>query len=209
MATFLIDCDGVLCNFTEALLRDLRAHGCELQSHEITEWDFIRDVLTAKQRDVAYDLCADAEWWRELPVIAGAESVVNDLLENDHNVLFVSSPWVACEGWEFARRDWLKRKLGVNDAAKRFLSLPSELKSHYRGDVLIDDKPETVVAWQANHPHGRGWLYHAPYNHQVTWQRRLEWPLHPEHLSSLHIRDEHDVTWKLTPYEKTHRIGRA
>lgn len=89
------------------------------------------------------ELFGDYAFWQSLPVVAGAIAGVDRIRTAGHEVVFVTAPWRYCRGWADARRDWLASYF----AARAADVIVAERKELVRGDVLIDDRPETLESW--------------------------------------------------------------
>ncbi len=48
-------------------------------------------------------------------------------------------------------------------------------KARFAGDVLVDDKPSNVMAWEAQHPDGIGVVWAQPYNVDYPGLRVAGW----------------------------------
>jgi len=164
MRDLLLDVDGVCADFSGALIS---AVGSDLKVENVTRWDIL-GLFTIEQRELAYDYLADPEFWRSLPVIEGAEEGV-PVLEVTHNILWVTSPWASCEGWEDARRAWLNEHFNMDEKGQPYH--PRSDKENIAGDAMIDDKPSNVEKWAAAHPKGKAYLFDAPYNRDFDWPR--------------------------------------
>jgi len=156
----LLDVDGVVADFTGTLLRTL---GSSLTPADITEYDIFR--LLGDQREQAYAICQDEEFWRRLDVIPGAAEGVEKLRSEGYSVYWVTSPWYTCKGWYLARGAWLKEHFGT---PYRHM-LPLSEKAMVDGDVFIDDRPDMVVAWWARRGDGVSLLYDQPYNEKIDF----------------------------------------
>jgi 5'(3')-deoxyribonucleotidase len=141
------------------------------QKFEVTQWDVFA-MFPPEIRQTAYATLRQPQWWADMPVMPGAFRGVDKLREGHDVIAVVSAPWTSCDGWEHARRDWLKRYFPFAE----FISCPSPLKAFVHGDVFVDDKPETLEHWKVFHPHSRAILYGQPYNRNASPKlERLTW----------------------------------
>jgi len=164
----LMDVDGVCADFSRALIA---AVGSELRYEDVTRWDIL-GLFTPEQRELAYDYLSDPEFWRHLPVMDGAQEGVS-FLEVTNNIIWVTSPWSSCEGWEAARREWLNEHFGMDQKGQPYH--PTADKERIDGDLIFDDKVDNVVAWAKAHPDKVAWLFDAPYNQDFDWPHRVSW----------------------------------
>lgn len=181
---YLIDVDGVVADFSGALLRSI---GVRLEEKDITQWDLF-GLLTSAERDRAFTLLKDPHFWQYMPLIRGTQASILEIAKH-HEVMFLSAPWAGCREWEAARRDWIAYHFG-KDLSKKFISAPSEQKYLVRGSLIIDDKTSTIDAWHDHNPEKPAWLFDAPYNRSdkpLYNERRLSgWPEDPENAVWLH-----------------------
>lgn len=168
MRDLLLDVDGVCADFSRGLIEAVGSH---LLPEDVTRWDII-SLFTPEQRELAYDYLSDPSFWRNLPVMEDAQEGVK-FMEVTHNVVWVTSPWASCEGWESARRDWLNEHFGMDEKGQPYH--PTSEKERIDGDLLIDDKPDNVVSWAEAHPDKTAWLFEAPYNKNFEWPHRISW----------------------------------
>jgi 5'(3')-deoxyribonucleotidase len=136
----LVDCDGVLSDFTECCLRIARdAFGREHTETEITQWDTekalgIPGLFAELEREIDRGLC------RNMPALPGARDFMTELerMYGESNVLVVTSPWNAT--WLPQRAAWLT-EFGVPEARQIQTKAP---KRHVTG-FLIDDGPHNLL----------------------------------------------------------------
>lgn len=164
----LMDVDGVCAEFTPALIS---AVGSDVRFEDMTRWD-VFTYFTPEQRELAYDYLSDPVFWRNLPVMEGAQEGVA-FLEVTHNIIWVTSPWASCEEWESARRDWLNEHFGMDKKGQPYH--PTSDKARIEGDLIIDDKPDNVLSWSKAHPGKPAYLFDAPYNQDIQWPHRISW----------------------------------
>lgn len=162
----LVDADGVLLDFLAVYL-DLHSHlnerSCERS--EVTNFDFTKCIASPVE---------DERIWRHfdatrglvenIPVMDGALEGL-DRLRAIGRVVCVASPHTG-PFWSGERFKALLR-LGFS---KRDVVLASD-KTLIPGDMLIDDRFETVMEWSRAHPKGVGVVFDATYNQQ-TLERR-------------------------------------
>lgn len=148
----LLDCDGVLSDFAGGLLPII----AEVAQREVlleawTAWDFASSFgLTAEQKkEVGDRLVAQPGFCDGLAVCAGAVEGVR-LLADVAEIYVVTSPWDSCPTWEYERKAWLWRHLGI---PKRNV-LQGAANHLIGGEILVDDKTPTLHAWASAHPEG-------------------------------------------------------
>lgn len=160
--TVLLDCDGVLANFTLANLDFLRTIGIDRREDEVTTWN-IEDALGLEphQRARMKGRWSEPGFASALPVYDGAVEAVR-ILNHHADVIVVTSPMSSSRTWHGDRERWLREHFGIE--SRDVIHAAGERKARVHGDLLVEDKVETLVAWCNAHPHGYGILWHRPYN---------------------------------------------
>jgi 5'(3')-deoxyribonucleotidase len=158
----LLDVDGVIADFTGKVLSEIeRILGRYYEPHQVTQWS-IKDALGLSDRD--WKRVVDEVICREgfayfLDPYPGAVAAVKELAA-DH-VYFVTSPWHSSETWCHDRTEWLCKHFGQAQGRK---VIHTGHKHLVDGDVLVDDKPETVFEWARVNVRRVGVLWDRPYN---------------------------------------------
>jgi 5'(3')-deoxyribonucleotidase len=160
--TVLLDCDGVLADFVGGLLPMLSAIAQRdvLREH-VTHFDIGASLgFTAQQASSFKRMISGSRGWCEaLPVLAGAVDGVRELREIA-DVYIVTSPWNSCPTWTHEREVWLRRHFDIPHANVLHVSA----KHLVRGDVFVDDKTSTVIAWHKAHPEATALRWSTPHN---------------------------------------------
>lgn len=159
----LVDCDGVLADFTAAFLQIVHdIIGRKHTVYQVTEWEF-RDCITSKEEDkllwdhiaVTPGIVANLQ---PLPFMQGL-----DVLRKYATVKCVTSPSLGPH-WMYERHKWLMKVAGFS---KRDIIFASD-KGPVRGDFLVDDAVHNVEEWKAANPHGTAILLEQPWNWRGT-----------------------------------------
>ena len=157
----LCDVDGVIADLVKGVLDAIYdATGMRHDPEDVTQWDIkaalgLSDTTwrTVTRRiaepGFAYHLDAYPD------AVAGVKAVA-ELAE----VVFVTSPWLSSPTWAHDRTEWLVRHFGREQGRK---VIHTAEKHHVRGDMLIDDKPETLKNWPGAWP----MLWECPHNRVV------------------------------------------
>jgi len=169
MTRILLDVDGVVADFTKGV-EDATNH--KFSKEDLKVWDIL-DKLDPEKKEHALEVLTEPEFWRNLPIIDGAQEVVNSWDSLGHDITWVTSPWVSCESWESARRDWLDMHFGLGTKGHHYI--PTSSKGKIVGDVFIDDKPKNVTEWMAAHPQGKAFIFDAPHNQSFHGAPRFTW----------------------------------
>ncbi len=176
--TVLLDIDGVVCDFlTPALEVASRLAGKVYTVDDLTSWD-IWETIGRDHVDACYEAYRAPGFCAGLQPYPGAVEGIAALREHA-DILALTSP-IHGPHWYYERIEWCVRHLGcrANDV------IFTKHKERVRGDVLIDDRPEHVEAWQKEHPHGLGMLWNQSYN-----------AAHEKRVRYARVRDWDDVIW--------------
>ncbi len=156
-----LDCDGVLSDFYGSVLDALTELGQKPVSYgQLRSYD-LNLSLGDKHADLARETLRDPSFWTALNELPGIHDAYRRL-SSIADVFIVTSPWLGCISWEFARRTWLKR-LSVHDDQVVF----ARSKHIIHADVFIDDHPGHVQAWASRHPSGLAILVDQPWNKEL------------------------------------------
>jgi hypothetical protein len=168
----ILSVDGVVADFVGHLLAQV---GSTRQREEIVELDVFK-FLTPEQQETASALLASPDFWLSMPLIPGALEGVQTFQLRGHEIIWATTPWLPCREWEWARRTWIKQHFSARDEDIVVLFE----KQLLTGEFFVDDRPESVLAWQRANAHGVAFLYHAPHNAEFMWPQRLDWNVKEE-----------------------------
>ena len=155
----LLDVDGVLADFlTPSLTILTRLSGREWVPSDFPTWDLF-DTVPRKFEQPFYDAVNTPGWCRDIPVHEDSVEGVARLREHA-DIYIVTSPMNHVPTWTHEREQWLKAHFGIEP--KKVVH--TSAKYICRGDVLVDDRPSNIEAWEAEHPDGVGLLWDQPYN---------------------------------------------
>lgn len=161
--TILCDIDETVADLLGPWLRRYnKAYNDTLLPELLTEWD-LQKAVKPECGDEIYRFL-DASLYDEILPIPGARSGIQLLRLMGHRVVFVSS---CTPDTIDAKLRWLKR-YGFLNPASRFEPdfIAASEKSLVRGDVILDDKLETVEEFP-----GMAWLVSQPQNGFVKTHR--------------------------------------
>lgn len=158
----LVDCDGVLSMFTDHVRHEVNEIlGTDHEHEDLTEWELYdalevpHDVRTRVDQIVmSPGFCAG------LPVIEGARVALDTLRQQGHQVICVTAEFGG-DYWMPERRNWLRRHMGFKPRKEIIFT---DAKEVCFGHVLIDDKIDNLLTWQAAWPNSTGVLFTQPWN---------------------------------------------
>lgn len=162
----LLDVDGVLADFlTPALATINRKMKSNHRLEDMRSWHlFDAFGVPKKLQDECYDEWKAPGWCRNLSVYSGAKEGVDELRKLG-DVFIVTSPMNG-ETWTNERERWLAHHFAFD----RKHVIHAEPKWVCSGDVLIDDKTDTLVQWGACHPDGVGLRWRQVTNVGTAYQ---------------------------------------
>lgn len=157
----LLDVDGVVGDLVGAICRHLPGRVEE----DFTEYA-IDAKLTPVERQVVEALAHKPGFALSIPVYSGSREFVRQL--SDYGaVYFLTAPWHSAT-WESERREWVSFHF-----ERPTISCPAVYKHLISGDVLIEDRPETLLTWSDDHPRGSALLMDRPWNRSARGYRRV------------------------------------
>lgn len=164
-ATILFDVDGVLADFTGRVLDVVheetgRAHTPD----DHTKWSFREALgLPARHWRAVARRIGEPGFACSLRPYPGAVELVKRVAEQ-HEVFFVTADWRSSPTWVHDRNAWLERHFGRTLGSR---VVHTSHKVLVDGDVLVEDKVETVEAWErAGQGRRRAFIVDRPYNRQ-------------------------------------------
>lgn len=162
-----MDVDGVLADFLGSALRIVNdmLNTKHLPS-DVAEFDFCRslgidsnDAANIKRR-----IGSTPGFARSIAVLPGAKRGVIRLREVA-DVYVVTAPWNSNSTWTSEREGWLDQHFGIPYSRV----VHTSAKHVCAGDVLVDDRTETLERWQAAHPCGIAVQWETSSNRLDGW----------------------------------------
>lgn len=167
----LLDVDGVLADFlTPSLAIFQRLTGHPYTHGDFKTWD-IFETIPREHESAYYEVVNVPGWCRSLPVYEGAQAGVQALKEVA-DLYIVTSPLSRHPTWTHEREGWLHEHFGIHHRK----IVHTSAKYLCIGDVFVDDRPDHIEAWEAEHAGGLGLLWDQPYNRgSKAGFRVLDW----------------------------------
>ncbi len=164
----ILDADGVVFEWMPHILRSV---GSSIDWASVRTYDVL-GLLDNWKAQQARTLLAEPSWWSQVPLIYGAQQGVQALRSAGHSILWATSPWIDCYGWESVRRARLMKEFESNHD-EIMMGAP---KHRIMGDILIEDNVENAVRWAARNENGLPLLFIQPYNEGATNRiPRIDW----------------------------------
>jgi 5'(3')-deoxyribonucleotidase len=161
----LLDCDGVIADFTGAALTLIRQFtGRTYAPERITTWDIFDSLPEEPQfvKDEVYRLLKSPGGCAGIPAYPEAVEGVRRLCEIA-DVIAVTSPFKGSPTWAHEREEWLHvRCPGIEHV------IHARHKERVHGDVFVDDKAAHVEDWarfwgrEGRNPHAVPVLWQTP-----------------------------------------------
>lgn len=160
----LIDVDGVLADFVGSVLADTRDLKFTFDRTQVRNFYDVFDLLPVHIRNQCYDRISTVGWCEKIEPYEGAKAFMQRINSSSREVYACTTPWATSEHWLQERRKWLYQHVGLQ--ATRIISCHD--KTLVRGDVLVEDKAENVIAWAGVNPDSLGILIDQPWNASFT-----------------------------------------
>ncbi len=172
----LIDQDGVVADFERGVLDAFRAAHPGAPFIELAD----RRVFYAREQ-YAEQFGSDwgrainaitrhADFYRNLPVIAGAPEALREMREAGHEVFLCTSPLTSSRWCVPEKLAWVENHLGASWLDRIIIAKDKTLVGdRLRQCILVDDRP--VIRGLADPPPWTHVLFDAPYNRNQAEQR--------------------------------------
>lgn len=166
----LLDLDGVLASFDGRYNELCTSLGIEVTPLEDRSKRYYSDHVEGKKdRSKLKKIVLDDGWFRNLPVIDGAQEGVEELLSRGIQINLCSKPLMGSYSCPSEKYAWVKEHFPMLES-KLFLA-PD--KSEVRGDFLLDDAPKPRWFKDAEwHPI----IFTQPFNDKGSeWEDYYHW----------------------------------
>lgn len=163
----LVDLDGIVADFFDALWREYHAETGELvTTSQILGWDMGRHVRHPERLTSVFHAPG---FFDRLEPVSGAIPALKALVAAGHDVRVVTSP---CTPHSAAEKIlWCARHLPFLD--QKSVSIVHR-KHDLRGDVLIDDGPHNAQAFRSENPDALIVTIAYPYNVTPAYDHRFD-----------------------------------
>lgn len=181
MMRIILDCDGVLADWTGHILSIL---DCGVTIDDCTEFSLRNVLRNLRGREIARKADAIAsrpDFTSRQPMLPWATELL-DLCMGLGDVMVLTSPWAA-DGWYDGRVKWL-RGMGLHQDNM----MAGRLKAWVGADLFVDDKPQNVIDWATDPrrlPTDRAVLLAWPYN-----ERHPALPPNARRMTAQELMDE-------------------
>jgi 5'(3')-deoxyribonucleotidase len=164
----LVDVCDVVADLHNAVLEETKV----VIPSVINDWDIFNMVSTEDTEKIK-KLFANQEFWRNLPLVAGAQEGIEKIRSKGFHVQWVTSPWYSCKDWENIRRAWLHQHFKSEEHDMTATSR----KYMVEGAFLIDDRPKHIQQWAALRPSKTAYLFETKFNTFFKWDKRFDWSI--------------------------------
>lgn len=176
----LVDMDDVLAEFTEEWLRRYnKDYNDTVTAEDFDGWDAMKHVKPECGTKI-FDYFKAPGIYRNLKPKAGSQEVIAELTKLGAEIIIVTDSPMGCtfgeENWNGSnptddKRAWLQEHFPMIPFENVIIARKKWL---VKGDILIDDKPDTIEKFQSL---GRKIIaMDMPYNRSVNAERRaLDW----------------------------------
>ena len=151
-----VDTDGVLAD----MLTLLQAHYSTLfdvSLPALDNWEIGEHIPKGREREF-WETFGETNIHSALKPYRNTYDGLRNLIDVA-DVYIVTSPLSSCRTWASDRERWLHEYFGI----PRSRVIHTSAKYTFAGDMLIDDKPQHVEEWAAEHQNGIPVLWAQPY----------------------------------------------
>jgi len=169
----LLDVDDVVANCSGAMSDIYYAKtGLTVDMTKFKSWNFFDNIAHPDYPGIVDHIDSQMRmsgFCMELQPFDGAVDGVMRLKEIAE-VFFVTSPYEG-PNWHHERENWLRHHFKVG----RDRVLQASAKFLVRGELFIDDKPESCIAWLKHMQTGNAFIWDRPYNRNIegSWLPRF------------------------------------
>lgn len=158
---FLIDVDEVLADFVNPAVAIIeRVLGRPWSFEEAGEsWDMFA-CLEPEQNAVVQTMIETPSFCRNLQPKKGARAFVDELKRLLDGNVYACTASHDSPHWTFERDRWLDKHMAID----RDHIVHAQCKYVCSGDFFLDDNPDHVIPWQAEHLAGVGMLWTTEHN---------------------------------------------
>ena len=142
----LVDCDGVLFQFTEALSKYLVDRGYDYTIDKFDAYD-LQKCLEPKHHWLIPAAASNKQFCVSIPRYEGAQQFLKELKKRGHEITLVTHFWTGPH-WHQTRAESIDSLLSakmLEDTPWHWAS-PEE-RVEFEADILIDDRPATCGMW--------------------------------------------------------------
>ena len=166
--TVLIDLDSICTDLLGAWLGAInKRYNRNVIIEDIKDWDLsanpkLADLKAPNKADKVYKIIQKDFFFWGLDVLPGSVDAVRTLSKL-HDVYFLTAP--AGNNSAYEKLCWVDKHFPFVGASKTIITAH---KTMVQGDVLIDDKASTCVAYAAKWPESLVLTFEYPYNKGMT-----------------------------------------
>lgn len=147
----------------------------ETDRNRCNRWDWFSQDYDKETVSAIKEAMRRPEWWNKFPVIKDANKGIAWLRGQGHDLVWVTVPFIYCEGWLDARRKWLMRNFNIVKHNEPLITVSNANKYLIDADAIIDDVPEIVDAYSSKHPKAKCITFRSEFNQHldrelVTWE---------------------------------------
>ena len=169
----LIDVDGIVANtlpYWLAQIAKATKFTAVAQVEDIKVWDLSKcPPLDKVDPKLLFGMLNDSYFMINVPVIFGAKEGIQQLIDDGHEIVFVTARTGATSMGETL--EWFHKHFPKINTEKQLAFLYD--KQFMIGDVLIDDKAATLEAYKAKHKEALTIGIRYPYNEHLGPEHKL------------------------------------
>lgn len=158
----LVDLDGIVANTLPYWLKRI-AHKTKVvaQIEDIRQWDLHKcPPLDTVDPKIIFGLLNEDGFMENIPIFFGAAEGLQQLIADGHEIYLVTARTGLTSMPETLR--WVKKNLPFINVEKQLIFCYN--KELIEADVIIDDKPDTLIRYMSTHSHALALGIRYPYN---------------------------------------------
>lgn len=158
----LVDMDGIITDTLPAWLERIHQYsGVKAEEHHIVKWNLMENPpLTGLDPKVVFGILNEKDFTLNLGAMADAAVSLKRLHDAGHDISIVTARFgTNCMPETL---EWLRWTMPWFDAEKKICFCYD--KHRIVGDILIDDKAETLIRYHQEHPNAKLITIDYPYN---------------------------------------------
>ncbi len=138
--TILVDVDNTLNDLSTPFIERVHELGYEFDKTKYTSWELADAVIAPNPKEVVAGIFNNPDFWRQLKPRPGSYNSLA-YLNDRHKVIIATIPWRPTPEHREAKIRWLGYYFPF--IKENQISFRKD-KWNLPGDVIIDDKPETI-----------------------------------------------------------------
>lgn len=173
----LVDMDQVLALWVEKILQWYNEdYKTNFTRDDVKEYWATEKILGPQGRDFLRSAMRYPDFYQELDEVPGAVEGMKALLARGHEVIIVTAAPRAAALSFHGKLVWLRKHMPFFNLKNVVVT---ERKELVQGDILLDDGPHNIEAFEKANRYSRAIIFDCPWNRHMsdaTYWRVRDWP---------------------------------